>query len=295
MKIKFTKMEGAGNDFVLINALEVPFDLTQEQIQKICHRRFGIGADQLLVVLPSNEADFRMDIYNADGANVEMCGNGIRCFLKYLRDQGEASDSLDVETLAGIIRPEIVPHVGSNTKSVWVKVDMGKPILDGQEIPANHDGLIVNYALDLSPIERELKNHSLPPDFSSPIKITAISMGNPHCILYVKNVDQAPVEIIGPYIGDHPFFPNRTNVEFIQVVDRKTLRMRVWERGAGETLACGTGACAATVASIMNNYTGRKVLVQLKGGNLEIEWDEISDHVFMTGPATTVFEGTIEV
>ncbi|MDO8519321.1 MAG: diaminopimelate epimerase [Deltaproteobacteria bacterium] len=267
MKLKFTKMEGAGNDFVMIDVGAIhESPLQPETIRKICDRRFGVGCDQLLVVAPSKKADFRMDIYNADGSQVEMCGNGIRCLAKYVQDKKISSKAkLDVETLAGIIKPEILAeHPGNSHKTLWVKVDMGEPTVSGEMKVRKFTG-------------------------------TSVSMGNPHYVVFVDQVDNYPVWEYGRSIEADPRFPNRVNVEFIQVLSQKEFRMRVWERGAGETHACGTGACAAVVASVLNKKTGREVLVHLKGGNLEINWDEKTNHVLMTGPATTVFEGEIEI
>ena len=265
MNLKFTKMHGAGNDFVFLNNISGDIPINAELAKKLCHRRFGAGADQLLVVLPSSEADFRMDIYNADGGKVEMCGNGIRCFTKYVWDKKLTTKTeLAVDTL----------------ETLWVKVDMGKPVLEGRDIPVGADGLILSKALK---VEKE------------EYRITCVSMGNPHCVVFVSDVDLFPVETMGPKFEDHIFFPNRINVEFIQVIDRKNIKMRVWERGSGETLACGTGACAATVASILNSKVERNIKVHLRGGVLEIFWDEDDDRVWMTGPATTVFEGEINM
>lgn len=289
MNLSFTKMHGCGNDFIFINAMEKNSDLTEDQIRKLCDRRFGIGADQLFLVLPpeTNEADFKTDIFNADGGKVEMCGNGIRCFAKYVVDQKlTVKTSMTVETMAGLIKPEIIPnHPQSTSDTVWVRVDMGTPILEGRDIPVNQDGLVIHSDLHLADKQHPLAQESL--------KITCVSMGNPHCVLYVPSVTLAPVTTLGPLVENDPFFPNRVNVEFIEVVNRHELNMRVWERGAGETLACGTGACAAAVASVLNEKVDRKITIHLKGGDLEIEWDEDADHVFMTGPATTVFEGKI--
>ncbi len=289
MKIPFTKMHGAGNDFVFLESLDGSLDLTEDQIKKICHRRFGIGCDQLLIVAPSRDADFRMDIFNADGGKVEMCGNGIRCFAKYVFDQGlTKKTSLEIETMAGLIKPEIlITHPQNSPNTLWVKVDMGEPILEAEDIPVNAKGLVINHKLELLGAGKTR--------FTDELRITCVSMGNPHCVLYVNSTDLAPVDTLGPEIENHPFFPNRVNVEFVQILDPKNIRMRVWERGAGETMACGTGACGATVASILNKKTERKIMVHLNGGKLEIEWNEDDDHVFMTGPATTVFEGTTEI
>ncbi|MDO8518599.1 MAG: diaminopimelate epimerase [Deltaproteobacteria bacterium] len=266
MKLKFTKMHGAGNDFVMIEeGAYGNTPLHPDVIRKICDRRFGIGCDQLLIVAPSQKADFRMDIYNADGGQVEMCGNGIRCFAKYVHDKKISSKTcLDVETLAGIIKPEMIKHPGNNGDTLWVKVDMGEPTVSGEMKVRKFVG-------------------------------TSLSMGNPHYVVFVDRVDNYPVWEYGRLIETDPRFPNRVNVEFIQVLSPKELKMRVWERGAGETQACGTGACAAAVAAVLRQKTGREVLVHLKGGDLEINWDEKTNHVFMTGPATTVYEGEIEI
>ncbi|MBI4411769.1 MAG: diaminopimelate epimerase [Deltaproteobacteria bacterium] len=278
MKLPFTKMQGAGNDFVLLNAMEQPIENPPATAKKLCDRRFGIGADQMLVAAPSDQGDFRMDIYNADGGKVEMCGNGIRCFAKYVRDSRLASKTaLAVETMAGMIYPELLPNHPRNTaRTVWVKVDMGKPVLEGRDIPVNRDGLVINQPL-------------------LGYRVTCLSMGNPHCVVFVDHVEAVEVEKTGPQIENDPFFPNRVNVEFVNVMDKKNIRMRVWERGAGETPACGTGAAAAVVASVLNNKTDRAVTVHLRGGDLEILWDESSGTVFKTGPATTVFEGEIDL
>jgi len=280
MRLSFTKMEGAGNDFIFINAIKDNISLSKAQAQKLCDRHFGIGADQILIVRPSSTSDFRMDIINADGGVVEMCGNGIRCFAKYVRDIGLTQKTkLDVETLAGIIRPEIIDnHSKNSSQTLWVKVDMGEPILEGKQIPVEVSGKIIKYSLD-----------------ESPYPITCVSMGNPHCVLFVGDVREAPVAELGSTLERHRFFPKRTNVEFVEVQDRKNLKMRVWERGTGETLACGTGACATAVAGVLTNKSDRNVTLHLTGGDLEILWDEKTNHVFMTGPATTVFEGEIEM
>ena len=283
MKLPFTKMQGAGNDFVLLNAMDRPIEHLSEIAKKLCNRRFGIGADQMLVAAPSDQGDFRMDIYNADGGKVEMCGNGIRCFVKYVHDLKLTSKTaLAVETMAGMIYPEIISsHPKNRHDTVWVKVDMGKPILEGREIPVNRDGLVINQPLRPMGMDQ--------------FKITCVSMGNPHCVIFVGDVADISVEEVGPQIENDPFFPNRVNVEFVQIVDKKNIRLRVWERGVGETYACGTGACAVVVASVLNNKTDRSVTAHLRGGDLEIFWDEGSGSVFKTGPATTVFEGEIEI
>ena len=276
MKLNFTKMHGLGNDFVLIDCRDkaVSDQLTaiSDLSKKLCHRRFGIGADQVLLLYPSNIADFKMMIFNADGTEVEMCGNGIRCFAKYIWDRGlSAKETLSVETLAGIIKPE---RDGS-----MVRVDMGEPVLEGRLIPVALDGMVKDFPLKIEDKE---------------FTITAVSMGNPHAVIFVDNVDGFDVKKYGSLIENHGLFPKRTNVEFIQVCDTERIRMRVWERGAGETMACGTGASAAGVAANLKGFTGRRVTVQLAGGELLIEWKE-DNHVYMTGPAEEVFEGSITV
>jgi diaminopimelate epimerase len=269
-------MHGLGNDFVLIDcrdkAVSDQLPAVSDLSKRLCHRRFGIGADQVLLLYPSKIADFKMLIYNADGSEVEMCGNGIRCIAKYIWDRGlSGKDLLSVETFAGIIKPERAGQM--------VKVDMGEPVLEGRRIPVNIDGIVKDFPLKIADKE---------------FKITAVSMGNPHAIIFVKDVDGVDVKGYGPLIEKHMLFPKRTNVEFIEVLGPENIKMRVWERGAGETMACGTGASAAGVASFIMGHTGRRVNVALAGGELLIEWKE-DNHVYMTGPAAEVFEGTIKL
>ncbi len=276
MKLAFTKMHGIGNDFILIDCREEnlcsQLPSVGELSRRLCHRRFGIGADQVLLLFPSKVADFKMKIFNADGSEVEMCGNGIRCLAKYIWDRGiSTNDALSVETAAGIIRPERVDGM--------VKVDMGEPILQAREIPVNLDGVIKNYPLIIDGKE---------------LKITCVSMGNPHAVIFVDNVEAFDVKRYGPVIETHELFPKRTNVEFIEVMGPERLKMRVWERGAGETMACGTGASAAAVAANLNGFSEKKVTVGLLGGELKIEWSG-NNRVYMTGPAEEVFEGRIEL
>lgn len=274
MNLRFTKMHGLGNDFVLIdcrkNELGAWSKDPGELSRRLCHRRFGIGADQVLLLYPSSIADFKMVIFNADGSEVEMCGNGIRCFAKYIWDRGLSEKKvLDVETAAGIIRPEKAGQL--------VKVDMGEPVLEGRRIPVNLDGMVKDFPVTVA--DREFR-------------ITAVSMGNPHAVIFVDDVDTFEVKKYGPLIEHHELFPRRINVEFIQVLDAGTIRMRVWERGSGETMACGTGASAAGVASNLRGFAGKRVKVILTGGELVIEWKE-DNHVYMIGPAVEVFEGSI--
>ncbi|MFQ5329570.1 MAG: diaminopimelate epimerase [Thermodesulfobacteriota bacterium] len=266
-------MHGIGNDFIVIDCRTGTIPRLGSVLTKLSHRRFGIGFDQALILLPSKRADFRMDIYNGDGGRVEMCGNGIRCLAKYIWDRElSANDPLTIETLAGIIRPH---RAGRQ-----VKVDMGEPILNGESIPVEKSGQVVDYPLKAG---------------GRKFLITAVSMGNPHCVIFVDDVDAFPLEQFGPLLETNPFFPERVNVEFVEVVSARALKMRVWERGAGETLACGTGACATVVAATLKGLIGGRATVNLKGGKLRIGWSKRDNHVFMTGPAEEVFEGEIEI
>src|SRR3989338_4163114 len=266
-------MHGLGNDFIVIDCRKKKIAGLSRLMKKLSHRQFGIGFDQALFLLPSKKADFRMDIYSADGGMVEMCGNGIRCFAKYIWDRNlSRKDVLEIETLAGIIKPK---KAGS-----LVQVDMGEPIFEGKDIPVNLSGRIIKYPLNIEGMG---------------FNITCVSMGNPHCVIFADDIDNFPVAKYGPLIENHPLFPKRTNVEFVEVINKKELNMRVWERGSGETLACGTGACAALVATQLLKKTDQTVTVTLLGGELKIEWKGMGNPVFMTGPATTVFEGEIDV
>lgn len=272
MELKFVKMHGLGNDFILIDSLIQKIPPMSPFCKKYSDRRRGIGFDQALVLSPSDRADFRMEIYNADGSRVEMCGNGIRCLARYIWDRGLSNkDTLTIETLAGLIRPE--------RDGDMVRVDMGEPILDGPSIPVN--------------IEGEIRNHPVTIDDRF-FYITCVSMGNPHAVIFLDNIDVFPVARYGPLLEHHALFPKRANVEFVRIINTGEIAIRVWERGAGETLACGTGACASAVASNLNGYTGRKVSVHLPGGDLLINWSEEDNHVYMTGPAVEVYEGKIK-
>ncbi len=271
--MRFTKMHALGNDFIVIDAREHKLTEPGEIARKLCRRRFGVGADQMLALERSEIADFKMLIYNADGSEVEMCGNGIRCLAKYIWDRMlSASETLEIETLAGIIRPR---REGS-----MVRVDMGEPVLEGSLIPTKLEGRVTDYPL-------EVKDRKF--------LITCVSMGNPHAVIFVDNVLDFPIIRYGPAIENNPLFPKRTNVEFIQIMNRTEFRMRVWERGAGETMACGTGASASMVAAVIKGLIERKVTVHLKGGDLLIEWSEADNRVYMTGPAEEVFEGEIKI
>ena len=280
MKMHFTKMHGLGNDFVVIDCIEQdcpPADERFGELTKhLCDRRFGIGADQILLLYPSSIADLKMKIFNADGSEVEMCGNGIRCVAKYVWDRNLSDKTvLNIETLAGIIKPE---RAGG-----MVRVDMGEPVFEPEKIPVTIPSFQARVILDypLQVADREFR-------------ITCVSMGNPHAVIIVDDVSSFPVTHYGPVIESHPFFPGKINVEFIQVLTRTEIRMRVWERGSGETMACGTGASAVAVAANIKDLTNRNVTVHLLGGDLSIEWAS-NNHVYMTGPATEVFEGTMEL
>jgi diaminopimelate epimerase len=279
VKLAFTKMHGAGNDFVVLDGLRESLPPLEPLARRLADRHFGIGFDQLLVVRPSRAADFRMEIYNADGSQVEMCANGIRCFFQYLREAGHTrAEELRVETLSGVV----VPRWAGPGR---VTVEMGTPILAPAKIPtrlgdASGPGPVLDVPLRVDAHE---------------FRVSSVSMGNPHCVVYVDAVDDAPVATLGPKLERHDAFPNRVNVEFVEVVSRSLVRQRTWERGTGETLACGSGACATVVVSILRGATDARVRVELRGGDLDITWAGGSASVFMTGPAATVFTGTIEV
>jgi diaminopimelate epimerase len=276
MRLSFTKMHGLGNDFIVIDCRDKAFSSRLPDLsglsRRLCDRRFGIGADQMLLLYPSGAADFRMAIFNADGSEVEMCGNGIRCFARYIWNREiSRKEALEVETPAGIIRPEKAGDM--------VRVDMGAPQLEGSSIPVGIDGMIMDYPLVIDDMKFEM---------------TCVSMGNPHAVIVVEDVEHFDVAKYGPLIENHRLFPKRTNVEFIQVFDPCTIRMRVWERGAGETMACGTGASAVAVAANLKGMADKKVWVKLPGGELFIELHD-NGHVYMTGPAEEVFEGQINL
>ncbi|MFR9000350.1 MAG: diaminopimelate epimerase [Anaerobutyricum soehngenii] len=275
--MKFTKMHGIGNDYVYVNCFEESVKNPAEVSKFVSDRHFGIGSDGLILISPSAIADFRMNIYNADGSQAEMCGNGIRCVAKYVYDYGLTDKTeISVETLAGIkyLRLQV-----ENGKVASVEVNMGAPILEAKEIPvAVEESPVVNV-----PVEVKGKIYHM----------TCVSMGNPHAIIFMNNVKDLDIAAIGPYFENHTVFPKRTNTEFVEVLDRNTVNMRVWERGSDETLACGTGACATTVACILNDKTENEVTVHLLGGDLKIRWDREANQVYMTGPATVVFDGEI--
>jgi diaminopimelate epimerase len=284
MLLEFTKMHGLGNDFIIVEDLDETVDLAPEAVAWFCHRNFGIGADGLILVRPSSlpDADFFMLYYNADGTTAEMCGNGVRCFAKYLVDRAlidEQNDSVRVQTLGGV-KP-ITFTRDENGLMAAATVDMGEPVLEPAQIPVH----LLGERVIGEPITT----------VAGEFAITAVSMGNPHAIIWVDEADSAPVDTAGPMIETHPLFPAKTNVEFAQPVGRNRIRLRVWERGVGETLACGTGACATAVAAVLAGHSDREVTVELPGGELEIRWDPADGHVYMTGPAVEVFRGTVSI
>ncbi|MGB2817951.1 MAG: diaminopimelate epimerase [Burkholderiaceae bacterium] len=287
MRLRFTKMQGAGNDFVMLNGIAQPVSLAPEQIRRLADRRFGIGADQVLVVeSPRNrDADFHYRIFNSDGGEVEQCGNGARCFVSFVRDQGLTDKhAIRVETLGGLISPQLEP-------SGEVTVDMGPPAFDPAAVPFDAHGLTPTRigADDVWPLVIHGRD----------ILVSVLSMGNPHAVQIVGSVDDAPVTKDGPVIENHSRFPRRVNAGFMEVVDRHRVRLRVWERGAGETLACGTGACAAAVVGIRRGVVESPVEIETRGGRLTIQWEGQGDtaprSVRLTGPATKVYEGEIEI
>lgn len=287
MRVRFTKMQGAGNDFVVLDETRGRLGLTREQYRRLADRHFGVGADQILSVRPAPApgVDFEYVIHNADGGEVEQCGNGARCFARYVRDKGlTANDVVRVQTLAGVIAPRL-------NADGRVTVDMGPPVFHPASIPFDAAGLSPHADGRWQKWHLALGTHAE----SSIVAVAVLSMGNPHAVQEVPDVEAAPVATQGPRIENHPRFPNRVNAGFMQVVDRGHIRLRVWERGAGETLACGTGACAAVVSGIRLGRLDPRVDVQTRGGVLTIEWAGGDAPVFMTGPAVTVFEGEIEI
>jgi len=288
MKLPFTKMHSLGNDFIVIDTRNINLKKLSLLAKNLCDRRFGIGADQVLLLGNSRKADFKMRILNADGSEVEMCGNGIRCLGKFIWETvGAYCDTpsmLSIETLGGI---KHIRKIGE-----LIEVDMGEPILEPEKIPVSfkaevnsklktqNSKLLINYPLQLK---------------DKTFKITCVSMGNPHTVIVVKDVRSIPVSHYGPMIENHRLFPKRTNVEFMQILNRNNIKMRVWERGAGETMACGTGASASAVASALLSLTDRKVTIHLPGGKLLINWSGKDNHVYMTGDAVRVFEGVVEI
>lgn len=279
--LRFTKMQGIGNDYVYVNGFEERVDSPGELARKISNRNFGVGSDGLVLILPSASADVRMRMFNADGSEAEMCGNAVRCVGKYVYDHGiQVKDVITVETGAGVKVVRLLFEAG---EVCGATVDMGEPELTPSRIPV---------LTEASPDGGQQRFVAHPVDVNGQLyEITAVSMGNPHAVIFMKGIDDLDLPRMGPSFEHHPLFPKRTNTEFVEVLSSTRVRMRVWERGAGETLACGTGACAVAVACVLNGYTGRDVEVELKGGTLKIHWDEGSNHVHMTGGAVTVFAG----
>ena len=276
--MRFSKWQGCGNDFVLVDCFKERIQDASAFARKVCDRHYGVGADGVLMVLPSECADFRMRIINADGSEPEMCGNGIRCFARYIYDERLTTKTeFTVETGAGILVPRIELLDG---KVQGVRVDMGEPVLEGERIPV--EGYGKNRVI-AQPIEID----------GTTYEMTCVSMGNPHCVIFFDDIADCGIEKNGPLVEKHKKFPRRTNTEFVQVKDRSHLRMRVWERGAAITLACGTGSCASLVAAVLNDKSERKAEVELDGGKLLVEWAE-NNHVYMTGPAEQVFTGFVE-
>ncbi|MBQ7926210.1 MAG: diaminopimelate epimerase [Lachnospiraceae bacterium] len=279
--MKFTKMQGCGNDYVYVNGFEEKIDGDQKPqlVRRLSDRHFGIGGDGVIFINPSDVADCEMEMYNADGSRSEMCGNGIRCVAKYVYDKGLVNTTEFTIVSAGQLKyMKLTVENGVTTR---VRVNMGSPILEPAQIPVTVEG---DAAID-TPIE--VQGHEY--------RMTCVSMGNPHAVIFADHVAEMELEKIGPDFENHIYFPRRTNTEFVEVLDRSTVFMRVWERGTGETLACGTGCCATAVACILNGKTEDKVTVRVLGGEIEIEWDRENNVVYMTGPAETVFEGTVEI
>ena len=273
--MRFTKMQGLGNDYVYVNCFEETVAHPSETAVQVSDRHFGIGADGLIVIKPSTKAGFEMEMYNADGSRGEMCGNGIRCVAKYVYDYGLTDQThISIETLGGIKYLDLIVEEG---RVRLVKVDMGSPVLEAEQIPIIGLG---NRVLDETIRVDDME-----------YRITGVAMGNPHGVVFLKDVKNLEIEKIGPLFEHHECFPNRVNTEFVHVLDRHTAEMRVWERGSGETLACGTGACAVAVACVLNGLTEEEVTVKLLGGELQIRWDREKDRVYMTGPAEVVFDG----
>ena len=281
MKLAFTKMEGCGNDYVYVNGFtqSVPAEDKPALVRRLSDRHFGIGGDGVIFINPAKEADFEMEMWNADGTRSEMCGNGIRCVARYVYDFGLTDQKEFSIVSAGKVKYMTLYEQDGQISAV--RVNMGQPILEADQIPVRADhSPVINV-----PIEVQGKEY----------RMTCVSMGNPHAVVFVDSTEDFPLEQVGPYFENHPCFPNRTNTEFVQVIDRGRVRMRVWERGTGETLACGTGCCATAVACVLNGLTDNAITVEVLGGELRIEWDRENDLVWMTGPATVVFSGEIEI
>lgn len=277
--MKFTKMHGCGNDYIYINGAseKMEQDRKPDFVRRVSDRHFGIGGDGVIFINPSTEADFEMEMYNADGSRAEMCGNGIRCVAKYVYDKG-LTDKTEI-SIVSCGKVKYLQLFLKDGKVESVRVNMGAPILQAGEVPVISDK---EHVID-EPIRVQGKEY----------KMTCVSMGNPHAVIFTEDVTNLAIESIGPYFENHERFPKRTNTEFVKVLDRKNVQMRVWERGTGETLACGTGCCATVVACVLNGLTDSTVTVKLLGGEIEVFWDQENNLVYMTGPAETVFEGEI--
>lgn len=277
--MKFTKMHGLGNDYIYINGFIESLENPSETAIRLSDRHFGIGGDGIVLILPSKTCDFRMRMFNNDGSEAEMCGNASRCVAKYVHDYKLTDkEEITLETLAGV---KILKMQLKDGKVSTVTVNMGPPILSPKDIPTLYDGdTVVDRDLDVA---------------GENYKVTCVSMGNPHAITFVEDVENYPIQEIGPKIENHPMFPKRINAEFAKVLNRNTIQMRVYERGTGETLACGTGACATLVAAVLNDKTDRQATLKLLGGDLQIYWSAEDNNVYMTGPATTVFDGEVEL
>ena len=295
MEVRFTKMEGCGNDYVYISGFDYPLDPAQkpEIVKSLSDRHFGIGGDGVIFINPSEIADFEMEMWNADGTRGEMCGNGIRCVGKFVYDKGMTPNKeITVESFGKVKYLTLfTEETGGKEAVTSVRVNMGEPILDAPGIPV---------VADVSPVVAEsihipVEGIGEYGESDGDYEMTCVSMGNPHAVVYIDSTDDLQIETIGPLFENHSRFPNRTNTEFVQIIDPEHVKMRVWERGSGETLACGTGCCAVCVAGVLNGCTAPKLEVQVLGGSLLIEWDREENIVWMTGPATTVFEGTISV
>lgn len=280
--MKFTKMQGCGNDYVYVNGLaeKLPQERKPEVVRFLSDRHFGIGGDGVIFINAAEEADFEMEMYNADGTRSEMCGNGIRCVAKFVYDKG-LTDKQQVSIVSGGKVKYLDLTVNEKNLVETVRVNMGNPILKPEQIPAVFEGENV--------IDRPITVQG------QEYRVTCVSMGNPHAVVFVENTDALNLEKIGPDFEHHPVFPNRVNTEFVQIVDRSHVKMRVWERGTGETLACGTGCCATAVACVLNGLTDVDVEVEVLGGKIQIRWDRENNLVYMTGPAATVFEGEIDI
>ena len=297
MEIRFTKMEGCGNDYVYISGFDFQIDPEKkpELVERLSDRHFGIGGDGVIFINPSQIADFEMEMWNADGTRGEMCGNGIRCVGKFVFDKGMTDQKeITVESFGKVKYLTLFTEEKDGKEVVTsVRVNMGEPILEAKDIPViAGTSPVVAEPVHIDETDQELESDG---EDSGYYEMTCISMGNPHAVVYIESTDDLDIEEIGPLFENHSRFPNRTNTEFVQIVDRDHVKMRVWERGSGETLACGTGCCAVCVAGVLNGVTSPRLEVEVLGGTLLIEWDPEENLVWMTGPATTVFEGTISI